>query len=395
MSLISGCMNKMIAILAIWIFWNPFLSAQGDGEKIGIGEYRTLYSGILKETRRVWVHLPDSYSHTTKRYPVMVKCDALSVPLFAARIHDLSTTELASQIPEIILVSIENTDRTRDMSPVKTGDIEAGADNFIRFIGSELIPFIDRNYRTTEFRILMGESSSALLTVYAFLTRTDLFDGYIASSPELSMCPDLLEQWVRQNPMKGIQRRKSLYIVYGEKDPPRILESVPTFSRWLKELNSSCLDFSDTMIKGAGHVPADSFKLGLIHTFLGYLPPDSVIGQGTKALESYFTDFQTRIGFRIYPNPYAWYRYARMLLNEGKTEQATAVLTELLLRDPVNPSTTESVMILAGLHAGQGDIDQAVDLYRTLMTLHPEMAGFLSARINRLQSRPSAQTGHR
>ena len=58
------------------------------------------------------------------------------------------------------------------------------AENFFRFITEELVPVIERDYRTTsEGRTLFGHSLGGGFTLYTMLNHTDAFDSYIASSP--------------------------------------------------------------------------------------------------------------------------------------------------------------------------------------------------------------------
>jgi predicted alpha/beta superfamily hydrolase len=88
-------------------------------------------------------------------------------------------------IPKMIVVAIGNTDRDRDMMPLSTKQYTvpvAGAEQFLSFIGDELIPEIDKMYRTNQQRILCGKSLSGLFTLYALLTRPQLFESYIGRS---------------------------------------------------------------------------------------------------------------------------------------------------------------------------------------------------------------------
>ena len=79
-------------------------------------------------------------------------------------------------IPRLIVVGIVNPERRRDMLYIH------GADNFLEFIGSELIPAVEKDYRTS-MRILHGHSFCGSFTVYALINKPDYFDCYLASSP--------------------------------------------------------------------------------------------------------------------------------------------------------------------------------------------------------------------
>ena len=66
---------------------------------------------------------------------------------------------------------------------VKTG----GGGEFYQFIQQELIPLIDRDYRTDPAkRILAGHSHGGLFSVFAMFQKPALFRSYIASSPSLN-----------------------------------------------------------------------------------------------------------------------------------------------------------------------------------------------------------------
>jgi pimeloyl-ACP methyl ester carboxylesterase len=59
------------------------------------------------------------------------------------------------------------------------------ADKFLSFIADELLPTIDRNYRTRPYRVLIGHSLGGLFAVYALMNCPEVFKGYLISSPSL------------------------------------------------------------------------------------------------------------------------------------------------------------------------------------------------------------------
>ena len=109
--------------------------------------------------------------------------------------HTAGTVEFLARngrISELIIVGIPNTDRTRDLTPTKgSGDLgtqfptAGGADNFIKFIETELIPEIEKRYRVQPYRILAGHSFGGLFAVHTMITHPDLFKAYVAVSPSL------------------------------------------------------------------------------------------------------------------------------------------------------------------------------------------------------------------
>jgi predicted alpha/beta superfamily hydrolase len=58
-----------------------------------------------------------------------------------------------------------------------------GADNFLRFLEEELIPHIDKTYRTKNFRILAGPQAAAVFSLYALIEKPKLFNAIISENP--------------------------------------------------------------------------------------------------------------------------------------------------------------------------------------------------------------------
>jgi hypothetical protein len=107
--------------------------------------------------------------------------------------HTSSTIEFLARngrMSEMIVVGITNTDRTRDLSPTKASNpaqapTAGGADNFLKFIATELIPEIEKRYRVQPYRVLAGHSLGGLFVVHTLITRPELFNSYVAVSPSL------------------------------------------------------------------------------------------------------------------------------------------------------------------------------------------------------------------
>ncbi len=151
-----------------------------------------LKSDVLGEERTILVRTPAGYEAGTQRYPVLYMTDGdAHINHTGASIEFLSRN---GRMSELIVVGITNTDRTRDLSPthVKTAaaagvqfPTSGGADKFLKFIESELIPDIEKRYRVQPYRILAGHSLGGLFVVHAMLSRPELFNSYIAVSPAL------------------------------------------------------------------------------------------------------------------------------------------------------------------------------------------------------------------
>jgi predicted alpha/beta superfamily hydrolase len=156
----------------------------------------TLQSSLLSEDRRVLVRLPRHYElETAARYPVLYKFDGDNQ--LERYDHSIDILNSVDAIPDLIVVAIPNGRglRNRDLTPsslhqdgnengqMGTGEMGRG-DRFLDFVEEELIPYIEKNYRTTQERILAGHSRGALLVLQSLLSKPNLFRArFLFSAP--------------------------------------------------------------------------------------------------------------------------------------------------------------------------------------------------------------------
>ncbi|HEX5155545.1 MAG TPA: alpha/beta hydrolase-fold protein [Parafilimonas sp.] len=175
------------------------VKAQKDN-KIVIGKVDSVYSKILNEQRKVWIYTPDmtsGFRDSTKHYPVVYLLDGdAHFTSVTGLIQQLSQANSNTVYPEMIIVAIPNTDRTRDLTPTHiTSDLPnmdsnfskttGGGENFVSFIEKELMPHIDSAYPTEPYRILIGHSFGGLTVMNVLTNHTQLFNAYIAIDPSM------------------------------------------------------------------------------------------------------------------------------------------------------------------------------------------------------------------
>lgn len=154
------------------------------------GRTVTIESRALGETRIVDVMVPAGYrSDSTRRYPVVYVLDGeLEGEIAAAGARFYAATE---QLPGLIVVGIRNVNRTRDLTPAPLPGFAppaeaggaGGADRFLRFLETELVPLVERSWRAAPMRVLVGHSLGGLLAFHALATRPALFQGYLVMEP--------------------------------------------------------------------------------------------------------------------------------------------------------------------------------------------------------------------
>ena len=154
---------------------------------------RTLASTRVGVDYEIAIWLPPSYATGQNNYPVVYDLDGTYFDFGSATSATFGLV-LGREIPDVILVGIGNRiagfadcmrHRNRDYTPTPHPDHpgEGGAPQFLEFLETELIPFIDANYRTDPTdRTLNGYHLAGTFTLYALLKRPALFQRYNAGS---------------------------------------------------------------------------------------------------------------------------------------------------------------------------------------------------------------------
>ena len=140
-----------------------------------LGKPYLIQSVVLQERRRIYLTLPASFKETAadRRFPVTVVVDGEDLPEPVAAV----SRHLAEmgQMPESIILGIENTNRLRDLTPpgisVSGSSTREGGDRFLDFIEQELLPAVERQFRGGAPRTFVGHSSGGILATYAAATR--------------------------------------------------------------------------------------------------------------------------------------------------------------------------------------------------------------------------------
>jgi len=155
-------------------------------------KYESFQSEKLRESRQLKVQLPRNYNaNLDKKYPLIVVLDGDY--LFEAVAGNTDYYSYWEDMPEAIVVGVNQFGTRYDdclYSEQNSMPVETGA-AFFEFIGMELIPYIERNYRTANFRVAVGHGHTANFINYYLLKSQPLFQGYVVISPELA--PNMLD----------------------------------------------------------------------------------------------------------------------------------------------------------------------------------------------------------
>lgn len=287
-----------------------------SAEPLANAETVRMTSKVLGEERTILVSTPRGYGQGSARFPVLYLTDG-----DAHLLHTRGTVDFLVRnglMPDVILVGVTNTDRTRDLTPTKSFGRQAdgtpfpiessgGAGKFLDFFETELIPFVEATYRTAPYRIFAGHSLGGLFALDAMVERPALFNASIAASPSLSWDDDVILGRISKFFESRKEFRHTLFVTMadeevGDPSPTRFEQ----LGKILKRTKASGFAWGAERMDDEDHgsVVLRSHYYGLRKIFDGWrLPRDRKVGYpGTlDDLKKHYGQLSERFGLTVPP----------------------------------------------------------------------------------------------
>lgn len=233
----------------------------------------TISSNKLNEEREITIGLPPSYEkHPNQKYPVLLLLDGdfLFDPFQGA----LSYGYYWDDLPEVIIVGIsqnKNNERESDcMVDETTGLPSEKGEKFFEFIGMELLPYIEKKYRTAPFKMVAGlDVTAGFLNLYLYKDNP-VFDAYISMSPEL---PAGMEEQIPDR-LAAIQKPIFYYHSSADGDVKKMRNRIIALDEAAKNIKKETLNYRFDDFKGSSHysLVLNSIPSALYQIFSVYQP---------------------------------------------------------------------------------------------------------------------------
>lgn len=353
--------NHVIAILLFLLITN---TTNAYAKVRGESKVDSVTSKILEEQRELLIHLPNNYQLNTKlNYPVLYLLDGQRNFNHVVGSLDLHNQDNNAQ--EMIIVAIKNTHRTRDFTPTydesyNQWGISGGADNFLAFLEQELIPYINKNYRTNKFKILSGHSLSGLFAVYAMQTRPELFQAHFAFSPSLWWHDKVIFQDAEKFLANTPKFNSYLYINMGN-EGGHMLSSYQRYIQLLKKYAPDSFRYHDSLVEQEGHnTTALAGHPKAFHSLQTTLQcPKEVIEQGLVAIEEFYQQQSELYGYQITPSYRAVNHAGYIALEKKDIEEAIKMFSYNVKNYPYKADSYDS---LADGLAAKGQHNKALKM---------------------------------
>lgn len=259
---------KILLLLILFLSLGSTAFSQNSGKekqnnfpsfRIPNTEVRSIKSGITNINYKLYISLPRSYKQENSQYPVVYTLDADYS--FAIAHNTVEHFVDRRDLPKMIVVSIAyfgaNQDltlyrknRMRDYTPTKASmgicgvgqKIKkglGGSEKFLSFISSELIPFIENNYRVKkQDRTIVGHSAGGLFGTYALFTRPSVFQRYILVSPSLWWDDKMVFKLENNYAANNASLKANVFYSIGRWENPKICPMVSQMKQFVDKVKS-------------------------------------------------------------------------------------------------------------------------------------------------------------
>ena len=320
--------------------------------------------------RSYQVHRPPNYDTENARYPVLIVLDG------EWHFQHVSTTvdflADAGQIPAMLVIGIPNTDRNGDMDSAAA----PGSSKFLMFITDELIPQIERDYRTHPHRTLVGHSGAGLYTLYSMINAPEVFRGYLVIAPAFGdnrELPKTVAAFLEELP--DLNLNADLFLT-ADNSPGQGLSGAWELSSYLQERATRVRDLRYTFRRSEeshAAVPLRSVHDGLTSIFEGWeLDREDAFALyeqgGLTAIDKHFGALSARLGFPVPVPEDAMLQPFFQLEGSKRFTEAEQVIKKVVESFPDDPT---ALYYAARLYLQMGNRPLVLETLKKALLLSP------------------------
>ena len=236
----------------------------------------TILSKYLNEKRTIEIQLPRSYDASPdKKYPLIVVLDGdYMFNIVAGSVDYLSYW---GDIPENLIVGIHQKEtRFKDSSVLDniTHTPITSTASFYDFIVNEVIPYFSKNYRISNFRVILGQERTANFANFFLLKKNPVFQAVISISPKMSKN---MNSYLSENLSKT--NSKIVYTLSSsKKDFESIYKNVAELKNSLDSISNKNLKFESLIFDEENHyiLPSLSVPKSIRSTYSMYSDIDKI-----------------------------------------------------------------------------------------------------------------------
>lgn len=247
----------------------------------------------LNATREISVVVPPYYEQDkNKVYPLLLLMDGeyLTEPFKGI----LSYANYWDDLPEAIIVGIhqnENKQRQDDTAVGEASGLPEGTGNqFYEFISLELLPYLEKNYRVSPFKVIAGHDATAGFLNFFLYKQDPMFNGFICFSPELA--PDMEVQIPKM--LEQAKKPVFYYMATAEGDVEKLQKQIMVFNDNLKAVKNPNVKYFFEKFGDVSHYSLVPYAVpGALYSMFSSYKPISTIEYKEKivTLQSGYVEY--------------------------------------------------------------------------------------------------------
>lgn len=328
-----------------------------------------LETGFMDQTREILVRVPDGYNtQPDKKYEVIYVFDAQGDEYFELVYSSLDFMRPAGT--DFIVVGIpspyysKDYNRFHDLLPpskfpetkIKYG--EGNAPAFLNFVDSTVVKHVEENYRTAPTRIAVGHSNGGAFLMYTLLERPELFDAFIALSPNFAFDQEQLNDRIRNFDPRTLPNQKYIFMSSANETDetgwPNWQRGRENAYRLLREPNwQECIHLTIKAFPNETH--SSTYPIGVITGFSDYF---RYLYFDYKQLKDYVDKMYLADPTSIDAEELNGYAY-----NLQKRGQVDNAIKLLLYANKLFPTDLEITLSIGDLYRNKADKKRALEYY--------------------------------
>lgn len=190
-------LNRIVVIIVFILISKSSFAQQNtehknvilDTTSISYAQQIVFHSKILNEDRGINIYLPKSFytSSAKQTYPLIMLYGAHGNQFFLTTSGIVEHLSGVHRMPEAIVICFNNAITyapdiyANGMWGPNMEMLTSNADpnKFVKHLKEELFPYFKKNYKTADFRMIVGVSGSSIFPMHTFAKNPELFQAHI------------------------------------------------------------------------------------------------------------------------------------------------------------------------------------------------------------------------
>ncbi len=202
---------------------------------------KKIYSEILGGSREVRIRLPQSFnSKPGFKYPLILALDGDYI--FDPTSGDVNYFSYWDDMPECVVVGIsQKRSRLKDSRfDTNTNLLDYTGKDFYNFIEQELVPSLEKDYRLSPFKIIIGHDITANFINYFLINGSTMFHGFVSLSPDFA--PTMTERI--STALANINQPIWYYLATGKNDVEDLKSTIVNLNNDLSKIENKKFRYS-------------------------------------------------------------------------------------------------------------------------------------------------------